>query len=519
VDSDTTGPNPNVNWGTGKLLVGPGAYSIAPSHSGLAGTSTTICGVDFQSGMAIAFTPLGSTTPTALATTATADPHCLMVTMPASSTAGIVPLTFTNPDNSTGADTFTYDPTPSSYQSVAPFRVLDTRSQYHTGTCTDSNGTSVTCSTLGAQQTLNVLVTGVTGSGVPASGVSAVVLNVTAADETVPGFFTVWPTGVARPLASNLNFVAGQVVPNLVEVPVGAGGQVSLYNLAGTADAVFDIAGYVPSGNTGPAGLFNGIVPFRLLDTRARFLTGSCFVTGTSTATPCGTLGSGQSIDLQVTGVTNSGIPATGVMAVALNVTVTNATASSFLTAYPAGGTRPLASNLNFTPGLTVPNRVMVQIGVVNGVGRITLFNFAGTVDVVVDGNGWFSDGVSQTTGGLYSGITPSRIVDTRFSRVIGSGQSLTVQVAGRGGIPAMNAATPPTAVVLNVAVADTTFSSFLTAYPSDASRPLASDLNWTAGKVVANLVIVKLSATGQVTFFNFAGVTDMVVDVEGWYT
>src|SRR5258707_7764268 len=34
------------------------------------------------------------------------------------------------------------------------------------------------------------------------------------------GFVTVWPSGQDRPLASNLNVVAGQTVPNLVVVPL-----------------------------------------------------------------------------------------------------------------------------------------------------------------------------------------------------------------------------------------------------------------------------------------------------------
>src|SRR5690606_38214727 len=57
-----------------------------------------------------------------------------------------------------------------------------------------------------------------------------VVLTVTAADATAPGYVTVWPTGLVRPVASNLNVTfAGQNIPNAVIVPLGAGGQVSLY--------------------------------------------------------------------------------------------------------------------------------------------------------------------------------------------------------------------------------------------------------------------------------------------------
>jgi len=512
-----TGTAPNVSSGNGKLLLGPGAYSITPSHLPLAGGSVTLCGVDFQAGMTASGQLIGSGSATPLTLSPTGDTHCLSTTMPATTTPGIVPLSFTNPDNSTGTDSITYDPAPSSYRSVSPFRVLDTRLSTRTGTCS-SGGTTVTCATLTTGQAMDVVVTGVGGSNVPASGVSAVVMNVTALP-TLDGFLTVYPTGSARPLASNLNYVPGRAVPNLVEVPVGTGGKVTVFNSHGSTDVLVDIAGYVLDGDTGPMGLFNGVVPFRLLDTRSSSRTGSCFATGSTSATTCTTLGQGSTLDLQVTGRTGSNIPANGVMAVALNVTSTNPTTTSYLTVYPAGTTRPTASNLNFVAGQVVPNRVIVTVGFVNGVGRITIFNHAGSVDVVVDANGWFTDGVAQTTGGLYSGVTPSRILDTRFSRVVGYHQTVTLQVAGQGGIPAMNASTPPTSVVVNVTATDTTAPSFLTVYPSDVSRPFSSDLNWVGGNVVANLVVVKLSASGAITIYNNNGLTDVIVDVQGWYT
>ena len=59
------------------------------------------------------------------------------------------------------------------------------------------------------------------------------VLNVTVTEPRPASYLTAWPTGDPRPLASNLNYVAGQTVPNLVIVKVGAGGKVSLYNAAG----------------------------------------------------------------------------------------------------------------------------------------------------------------------------------------------------------------------------------------------------------------------------------------------
>src|SRR5437588_52953 len=161
----------------------------------------------------------------------------------------------------------------------------------------------------------------------------------------------VYPKEDPRPLASNLNWSAGQTVPNLLEIGLGYSGQLNIYNGTGSADVIFDVAGYVPAitGTPGPAGLYNPVVPSRILDTR------------TGNGAPVAPVGPGAFINLQVTG--RGGVPALGVSAVALNVTVTNPTLGGYLTIYPAGSALPPASNLNFPAGATVPNRAGVKLG------------------------------------------------------------------------------------------------------------------------------------------------------------
>jgi hypothetical protein len=95
----------------------------------------------------------------------------------------------------------------------------------------------------------------VTGHGdVPDStAVGAVSLNVTSTDPTAAGFLTVWPAGLARPLASNLNFTAGQTVANAVPVGVDQNGQISIYNSSGDTDVIVDVTGwYARSDTTAP---------------------------------------------------------------------------------------------------------------------------------------------------------------------------------------------------------------------------------------------------------------------------
>ena len=216
-------------------------------------------------------------------------------------------------------------------------------------------------------------------------------------------------------------------------------------------------------------------------------------------------------------------MPSNGVAAVVLNLTATDATAPSFVTAYPAGLGRPTASNLNFVAGQTVPNRVVVQLG---ANGQINLYNLRGSVDLVADVNGWYSDSSNgSATGSTFVGVTPARILDTRdgtggFAGPLGQGSTIMLQVAGAGGVPDMGWVTPPRAVVLNVTVTDTSTGSFLRVFPGDANPvPQTSDLNWRAGVTIPNLVVVKPGADGRIGLYNLAGSTDVVVDVLGWYS
>ena len=122
-------------------------------------------------------------------------------------------------------------------------------------------------------------------------------------------------------------------------------------------------------------------------------------------------LGTQGSIDVQLAGL--GGVPQSGVSAVVLNVTVTNPSAASYLTVFPTGGTAPVVSNLNFSAGQTVPNRVVVKVG---AGGKLTFFNAAGRVDVLADVAGWFTDSTDPVaTGSGFVGVTPTRILDTRL--------------------------------------------------------------------------------------------------------
>jgi hypothetical protein len=210
-----------------------------------------------------------------------------------------------------------------------------------------------------------------------------------------------------------------------------------------------------------------------------------------------------------------------------MNVTVTDATAPSFLTVWPTNMPRPTASNLNFSPGQTVANRVIVAVA--PGTGTVSVFNPAGSVDVIFDVNGYFTDSTAST-GSKFTPLSPERHCDTRSVNVslanpcsgmtIPPSGTLTLQVAGVGNVPAMGAATPPTAVVLNLTVVTPSAGTWEQVYPgtNPAPSPPTSDINATPGQVLANLVVVRVGTDGSIKVFNLAGNTDIVIDVAGWY-
>jgi hypothetical protein len=250
-------------------------------------------------------------------------------------------------------------PAPGTVMSLSPARIMDTRTNL---------GVTGPVPALG---TVSLQVTG--KGGVPASGVSAVVVNVTAVDPTSAGYITVWPSGTTMQQTSNLNFQAGQNIPNLVVVPVGADGKIQLFNgSGGTVQLLADVTGYIIGGTPTLPGTLTSLAPSRIMDTRTNL-----GVTG-----PVPALGT---VSLQVTG--QGGVPASGVSAVVVNVTAADPTSAGYITVWPSGATMQQTSNLNFQAGQNIPNLVVVPVG---ADGKIQLFNGSGgTVQLIADVTGY----------------------------------------------------------------------------------------------------------------------------------
>jgi hypothetical protein len=511
----TASVNPtSITFGTSVTFTG----SVAPFSSGGTPTGTVRFGVGATTLCTTpALTPASGQSATGACTAGDTPTGADTVTATYSGDATFAP------SSGTASLVVTSGP----YSPLTPVRICDTRAgnpSHLTGSAAQCDGTADAGGTIAAGGTLNFTVAN--AFAVPSSA-TAVVLNVAVVNPATAGYLTVIPTGTPRPFASNLNYVANQVVPNLVEVGTGSGGQVSIYSSA-RADVVVDLEGYVaPSAAGGAgAGLYDPLsTPARICDTRAgnpsNLGGGDAQCDGIDNAGR--TLGAGGAIPLQVTG--NNGVPV-GATAAVLNVTVVNPEAAGYLTVYPQGAPQPFTANLNYSAGQVIANRVIVPLSTTGATpGQITVFSSAGT-DVVVDVSGYYS-APGGTGTQLSAEAAPVRICDTRAgdpsglsgaddqcdARTIASGQVLTVNVAGLAGVPS-----DASAAVINLTAVNPSTTTFLTVFPGP-TRPFSSDLNPTFGSVQANLTVATLSSTGTLSVFNDTGSVDVVVDVLGWYS
>lgn len=372
-------------------------------------------------------------------------------------------------------------PGASAYVPVSPYRILDTRIGQ------------------GFPRKVNALESFTLAlTNVPPDA-SAVVLNLTVTAPAGPGFVTVFPTGVPRPIASSINVdVAGQTIANLVTVPIGDGDSVDIFSQP-SADLVADVQGYYTPKVLAQPGRFIPVNPTRLLDTRApnpiRF----------------GALAAGEYIDVDVAGL--AGLPADATGA-ALKVTVTESTASGFWTLFPSGTAQPTVSNLNVEgTGSTIANQVLATLN--NG--RTTVFSQSGG-QLIIDLVGWFTGPTAAASDvGLFIPVAPARLLDSRdapLGALPGHNRTAEVPVAGRFGLPSTGVG----AVVVNATATQTDAAGFFSLWPARTYRPNASSLNATRpGQTIANHVITPVSTAG-LGFYTENG-AHLVVDIAGWYT
>lgn len=125
----------------------------------------------------------------------------------------------------------------------------------------------------------------------------------------------------------------------------------------------------------------------------------------------------------------------------------------------------------------------------------------------------------------VYVPVTPCRVMDTRpapdnvgaRATPLVAQDTYTISVLGSNGqctIPG-----DASAVAMNVTAVNPTDASYLTVFPADATRPLASSVNWVNGQgATPNAVTSDVSADGKVSFFNNAGNVDVIADIVGYF-
>jgi hypothetical protein len=377
------------------------------------------------------------------------------------------------------------------YRSLpAPVRLADTRPTEST-----IDGQFLGPGKLDAGGVLRLQVTG--RASVP-EGAAAVMLNVTVTQPEGRGYVTVYPCDQAAPTASALNYVPAQTVPNATIATIAADGTVCFYTLERT-HLIVDAAGWFPSGSYQP--LPN---PQRVFDSRP----GQPVVAG-----GIGGIGrrpAGSVTEIPIAG--RAGVPGDAA-AVALNVTTTNPDGPGYLTVYPCDAPQPLASNLNYAPGATVPNLVITRLGG----GSVCVFTYA-AADVIVDVSGTLPAATFRPLD------APRRALDTRPGQSTAdglfqgegaqpAGATLQIPIAGRVGVPA-----DASAVVLNVVAIDPAAGGYLSVHPRGTPRPNASNLNYSPRTVIANSVVARVGRAGEVCVFNLAA-QHVVIDVAGWLT
>jgi hypothetical protein len=393
------------------------------------------------------------------------------------------------------------DPTKGLYFPTQSTRILDTRSGLGATKRPVKGGTAIAVQVAGK-------------SGVPATGVSAVVLTLTVTHPTSGGFVSAYPGGTTRPGVSSVNFAAGWTGANLVTVPVGSNGKVNLYNASGTVDLIADLQGWYASSKSispsyGEGGAYlPSEVPIRVMDTRK----------DGGVHHP---LAAGEGVEVAV-GLGNA-LPVNQIHALTISLTATGVHATGYLTATDLASDPTRSSTLNLHPGVTTGNMAIVPVTECSeswctdpSGGAVVVFGVyngsSGSTDVLVDVAGaYVHDFYSELR---FHTLAPTRIVDTRIKKgttTLGPAESHNIYS------PSSVADDDTRALAANVTAISPTASTFLTLWPT-GDRPNASIMNPKAGTTVA--VGSTIATTDYLRFFiyNSAGKTNVLVDVSGGF-
>ena len=272
------------------------------------------------------------------------------------------------------------------FKPIPPSRVLDTRS-------TPIPADWPAGQAIGTMEQLTLPIRGANGVVPDSANVTGVMVNVTAANNApgnAPTFLSVTPTTTpegVEPATSVTNVAPGQVKANMAIVPVGDDGAIRIFNRSGATNVIVDVLGYLERGadETTRAGRVIPLdAPFRVFDTRQEAFASTPL--GFSTKEEWSFKAFAESVSL-------NGVPIGEQSALIGNLTGTGLeplypgqSVDTYMTIYPGNGAPPNSSNINVTPGRSVPNMSLLTYGTVGeDPYTISAFNFDGTIHYLLD--------------------------------------------------------------------------------------------------------------------------------------
>jgi hypothetical protein len=300
-------------------------------------------------------------------------------------------------------------------------------------------------------------------SAVAAGDVTAVAVNLTSVRGRTRGYLSAFPCEQGSSPTSNLNHQRDQVVAAAAIVPVDSAGEICVFNKQ-AGQVIVDVFGrFNADAELTSAG------STRLVDTRRARTAG--------TPQPAH-----QELRVEV------GAPE---RTVAMNVTVTQATNRGYLTVHECGTTPPNTSNVNFATQLAAPNLVVART---DATGHVCV---TATQDahIIVDLLAEFG---SSTT---VEAATPARLADTRGGAAPTAGEVIRIDIAADIAAEAATDADsdlPVSGVVGNLTIVRPRQSGYATVYPCAGGPPDTSNINYRAGRTIANAVIVEPDDDGM---------------------
>lgn len=329
--------------------------------------------------------------------------------------------------------------------------------------------------------------------GIPASGVSAVLVRLLAPGGTGNTYLQAYPDGTTPNGISMVNIAPGEQISNTAVVRPGSNGRIAVRNFAGNTHVIATAQGYFRSTVGGGGGGFVPVAQDKLVDTRD----------GTGTA-----LAKIPAQGTRTVTLTGAVIPSTAT-AVLADVIAVNVTVSGWLGVTPAGGA-PGHSALNFE---ATGNHSHVVSLPLSAAGQVTFTNRSGgAVDLIVAPYGYITSSAGEGAGFRY--LPATRLYDSETA--IAAGGVVDVQVAGRLGLPTRGVA----GVVLSVIASGPTAAGGVKVWPTGGAEPNVSQVHARTSRDTAALVIVRPGSNGHVRLKNNTGGTvRLVADIQGFFT